>query len=300
VAFGCLVLYASLPQEAAAPSNVAVTFLDVGQGDAAVIRLPSGQVWLVDGGGLPFALGRNAQERRYRSESPARLSVLPYLQQRSVRQIDLAIISHPHPDHYVGLMAVSRRLVIREVWTTVAPNANGGEFARWLALLQATGTRIRRPRLGEARRDADAALHVLWPQLPPEALAQADPVLSVNDNSIVVRLDVRGRRILFAGDLEAEGEELVAELDIAADVMKVAHHGSKTSSTAHFRSATAPSLAVISCGVANRFDFPSPEVEGRWRERARILRTDQVGTIELEIDASGRIFVETAVSMQGP
>jgi competence protein ComEC len=121
-----------------------------------------------------------------------------------------------------------------------------------------------------------------------------DPVRSVNDNSLVVTVTYAGRTVLFAGDLEAEGEaQLVGDGIGAVDVVKVAHHGSPTSSSPAFIEATRPMLAVISCGVANAFGFPSAEVVGRWRDvGARVERTDVAGAITVTISANGALRVE--------
>jgi competence protein ComEC len=111
----------------------------------------------------------------------------------------------------------------------------------------------------------------------------------------VVRLGYAGRAVLFPGDLEADGEaELVgngaAGLAIAADVLKVPHHGSRTSSGAELLDAVRPALAVISLGRQNRFHFPRPEVLRRYRERqVRVLRTDEAGAITVTIGPDGRI-----------
>jgi competence protein ComEC len=119
-------------------------------------------------------------------------------------------------------------------------------------------------------------------------------VRSVNDNSLVVEVRYRGRSILFAGDLEEEGESaLVADGIEPVDVVKVAHHGSPTSSTAAFVAATHPKLAVISCGRANHFGFPSTAVVERWRAiGAEVVRTDLDGAITVRVDAAGGLSIE--------
>jgi competence protein ComEC len=125
----------------------------------------------------------------------------------------------------------------------------------------------------------------------------ADPVRSVNDNSLVVAIRYAHRTLLFAGDLEAEGEEaLVAPGLPAVDVVKVAHHGSPTSSSLAFVAATHPAIAVISCGVANPFHFPSEAVIARWHAvDADIQRTDVSGAIAITITADGVLAVDRFV-----
>ncbi len=284
--------------------DLRITFVEIGQGDAAVIETPGGEVWLVDGGGLPFVGNVPQGDWARVAETPARQALLPYLRHRRIQRIDLAIISHPHPDHFVGLQAVSRRMPIKEIWTAHSPRANPGSYEQWLALLAARGSLVRTPPLGKARSVAGAQLHVLWPRYTePDRnklqapLASSDPILTVNDNSLVVRLDFAGRRILFAGDIEEEAEELLVSQhlgELRSDVVKVPHHGSPTSSTEAFVSATSPSLAVISCGRGNHFGFPDAEVVERWRERSPfVLRTDLVGSVTLRVHPDGRMHVST-------
>ncbi|MCP4447759.1 MAG: DNA internalization-related competence protein ComEC/Rec2 [Myxococcales bacterium] len=284
-----------------APEHLRITFVEIGQGDAAIIELPGGEVWLVDGGGLPFVAPTAHGDRQWLAETPARRALLPYLRHRKIRGIDLAIVSHPHPDHYVGLQAVAREMPIRELWSVHEVSERPGPYEKWLAELKASGTRIRAPRVGVARMVGGTSLEVMWPlysaQLPPSdsRAAQGDPVLTVNDNSLVVRLSSAGRNVLFAGDIEEEAEELLLEQYgtlLRADVLKVPHHGSRTSSTEAFARATKPRVAVISCGRANRFEFPDSEVVRRWEKHAgQLLRTDLVGSITVEIEDSGRMHV---------
>ena len=175
-------------------------------------------------------------------------------------------------------------------------------FAEIAAALARTGTRLVHPPLGVARSVGGVDLVVWAPRLVEQVgdpeLERVDPVRTVNDNSLVVELRYRGRAILFAGDLEAEGEAaLVAAGVPPVDVVKVPHHGSPTSSTAAFVAATHPALAVISCGVANAFGFPSPAVLARWRESgADVARTDRDGAITVVVDAQGDLAVDRFVS----
>ncbi|MBC7978597.1 MAG: DNA internalization-related competence protein ComEC/Rec2, partial [Myxococcales bacterium] len=118
-----------------------------------------------------------------------------------------------------------------------------------------------------------------------------------NDDSLVVAVERAGRRVLFLGDLEHAGEAaLLATIpaeQLVADVVKVAHHGSRTSSTPGFVAATRPRIAVISCGLNNRFGFPSPEVVERWRAAgAEIARTDTDGAITVTIHDDGRLTLD--------
>ncbi len=284
-----------------------ITFLDVGQGDAAVIELPGGEVWLVDAAGLPIHApeGMPAEALRRLQQSPGE-AIARFLAARRIDRIDVAVISHPHPDHYLGLPAIAARVPIGEVWIArPAPGAPVGAgdamptFEATAAALVARGTRLRHAPLGAARRAGGAVLEVLGPRYDDgdgEApVAAADPVRSVNDDSLVVAVTYAGRRVLFLGDVEEEGEALlVAQGGAAADVVKVAHHGSPTSSTEALIDATGARWAMISCGRVNRFGFPAADVVHRWQAAgATVLRTDRVGAITLTIDPAGALHVTT-------
>jgi competence protein ComEC len=273
------------------PGELVVTFLDVGQGDAAVIETPDGETWLVDAGGEP---GLGAA----RGSAPG-AAVARFLTSRGRDRLDLVIVSHPHPDHYLGLLALVDRVAIDTVLVAIDPAETGGELASVLDRLRATGARVAAPPLGLARVAGGARLEVLAPRyrpIDPPLVAGGDPVRSVNDNSLVVAVDYAGRRVLFLGDLEAEGEHDLAAAGLArADVVKVAHHGSATSSTPELVAATRASIAAISCGRANRFGFPRAIVLDRWtRAGARVVRTDADGAIAVTIDRGGAVSTTTA------
>src|SRR5262249_49189823 len=124
-----------------------------------------------------------------------------------------------------------------------------------------------------------------------------DAALSENDNSLVIKIEYGGRALLFAGDVEKDGEALLVARrgqELRADVLKVPHHGSRTSSTDALLDAVRPLFAVISVGHHNRWHFPHPSVLARYRKRGvSVLRTDERGAITIEVSASGRILTET-------
>jgi competence protein ComEC len=276
-------------------ASLRVTFLDVGQGDAALVELPGGDVWLVDAGGVASAAAAT-------SASATGEAIERALTVYGKSAIDLAIVSHPHPDHYLGLASLT--VPVHELWS-VDNEVDGAGAARRAprsfgaikAALAARGTRLVHPQLG-AIRTTDGVELVVWaPRFEPgpgaiEVLA-ADPVRSVNDNSLVVAVAYAGRTILFAGDVEGEGEEALVAAGLPhVDVVKVPHHGSPTSSSEAFVAATRPRLAVISCGVANAFGFPAPAVVARWRGvGARVLRTDADGSVTITIGADGALGI---------
>jgi competence protein ComEC len=278
------------------PGALRVTFLDVGQGDAAIVELPDGKVWLVDAGGL-------ASRRDLAAAAAPGRTITRALEAYGHAQIDLAIISHPHPDHYLGLAALA--LPVRELWSAAGDGDHLRDDQRRTALPSfadvATIAPLRHPPLGLARREGDVELWVWAPRYrerdgEPER-EEIDPVRSVNDNSLVVELRYAGRSIVFAGDVEAEGEAALIAAGLGhVDVVKVAHHGSPTSSIQDFVTATHPEVAVISCGVANTFGFPAAAVVERWRASgADVERTDTGGAITVTITPHQSLTVDRSI-----
>jgi competence protein ComEC len=266
--------------------DLTVTFLDIGQGDAAVIEAPGARVMLIDGGGV----------RDGSFDTGARI-VEPFLRARGIGRIDVVALSHPHPDHLNGLFRVLARFDVGAFWSS-GDDGHNPEYGRLVALARSRGVAI--PEVAETRLGA-ASIVPLGPfESFPDGRDDrigAPPGLSVNDASLVVRIGFAGRGVLFAGDLEADGEgELVGRRDVgqvvAADVLKVPHHGSRTSSSPELVDAVAPALAVISLGWRNQFHFPAPEVVGRYAARgARVLRTDRDGAISVVISPEGGLSV---------
>jgi len=212
--------------------------------------------------------------------------VLHELRRRGISRVRLVVLSHPHPDHAGGLAALIDAMPVEAVWT------NG----------QDTGEPMTRALLAAARRrgvliERPHAVKLATAVLEPEALRDApDPFASDNDNSLVLRLRYGGRSVLFAGDMESDGEDrLLAFRPAPADVLKVPHHASRTSSTDPFLEAVRPRLAVASLAADNRYRFPHPDVVARYRERQIALyRTDRDGAIQVDLGPHGEIDVTCA------
>jgi competence protein ComEC len=289
-------------------AGATITFVDVGQGDATIIETATGEVWLIDAGGAPGARTEAG------ASAPGR-EVARLLTARGHRRVDVAIVSHPHPDHYLGLLAVAAVMPIEELWFALpddladerpgvvddTPRRDPDAGTRWTfqavaARLAQHGTRLVTPPLGVARATGAAQLEVLAPRAlddraPQRAVAEA--VRDVNDNSLIVRVEVAGTRVLLLGDAEVEGEHaLLGCCDARADVVKVGHHGSRTSSTPALVAATGARLAVISVGTGNRFGLPDEDVLARWAAAgADVRRTDHDGAITVRIGADGHATV---------
>ncbi len=252
--------------------RVRVTFLDVGQGDAALVDLPDGRLLAIDAGG---AVGGGVD--------PGARAIVPLLRARRRERIDVLVLSHPHPDHYGGLTAVLDAMEVGEIWDSgqAAAEEPEGEVARMLAR---AGVPVRGPRelCGRAHAFGGAWLRVLWP------CPAHDSGWGPNDNSLVLDLRFGGRRFLFTGDAEAHAESALIARELGAvDVLKVAHHGSRTSSARELLAALRPRVAVVSAGRENRYGHPHPEVWDRLRRGTECaLRTDRHGGVIVETDGA--------------
>jgi competence protein ComEC len=260
--------------------EVRVTFLDVGQGDSAVVEGPRGFVALIDGGG------------RYDGsfDTGARI-VEPVLRAAGITRLDLVVLSHPHPDHINGLFRVIERFPVGMLWT----NGDDGRNPAYRKLIEAAwqrGIPTPEPTVLVA---GGLVVEALGPKLAGHTAVP--PGLGTNDASLVLRLTFHGRHVLFTGDIGGEGEAELLDRsapgnDLIAEVLKVPHHGSGHASSARFIDAVAPKLAVVSAGRFNRFGLPSPAALERYASRdIEVLRTDRHGAVTVTVRAEGAPLV---------
>jgi len=258
--------------------DLRVTFLDVGQGDAALIEGPRGFVALVDGGG------------RYDDsfDTGARI-VEPVLRTLGIAKLDLVVLSHPHPDHMNGLLRVLRRFQVDALWTS----GDDGKNPTYRTLMAIALERHIPTPLPSVMAFGDVTATPLGPWL--DGHIAVPPGLGTNDASLVFRVDFAGRRILFTGDVGEEGEaELLdrgaARVYLACDVLKIPHHGSRHSSGESFLDAASPRLAVALAGKYNRFGLPSQAALERYARRGiPVLRTDRDGAVSIVVDRTGNV-----------
>ena len=265
------------------PGQLELTTIDVGQGDSLLVIFPDGKRMIVDGGGIPV-FGRRARSQLDIGEDV----VAPYLWNRSIRSVDVVALTHGHEDHIGGLAALIEDFRPKELWTGATP-----ESPSWhLVCEKAARYGVRIVPLEHGRRITFGGAQIAV-FAPPEGY----PAGSVprNNDSLVLRLQYGRDAFLLSGDVERPIERRILAGDElrSAAVLKVAHHGSKTSSTAEFLDRVQPLFAIISAGLENSYGHPSADVLERLRERhAMVLRTDQDGSISIRSDGR-RIRVDT-------
>lgn len=260
-----------------------LTAIDVGQGDSLLVSFPDGKLMLMDGGGI-VSFGKRAKPRIDIGEDV----VSPYLWRRSIRKIDVMAMTHAHDDHAGGLPALIENFHPAELWTGSTPAS-----AAWSAVeAKARTAKVKVVPLTSGRKFdfGGARIEVLSP--PPDYVAADMPK---NNDSLAMRISYGERSFLLTGDMEKpmEYKALSGAAPLHADVLKVGHHGSNTSSTDPFLDAVSPAFAIISDGFENPFRHPHPQVLERLSaHHVSTFRTDLQGLITIRTDGH-RIAVET-------
>ena len=249
-----------------------VTVLDVGQGDSIFAAFPGGRTMLVDGGGLSGSEWVGG----YRSGTDIGEQVVsPYLWSRGLKRLDVVALTHADHDHLDGLYSVLENFPVRELW--IGGDDPKPEFQRLVEEARSRGVVIVRQSEGGRFEWQGVEGSILW---PPDGASAGKS----NNNSLVMRLSDGRTNFLLTGDIEKQAEEgLLAQQSrepLAADFLKVPHHGSKTSSSEAFLEAVTPHFAAVSVGESNAFGHPAEEVVERYRQDGvDLLRTDREGAI---------------------
>ena len=248
------------------PKDFVIHLVDVGQGDCTLIRTTSNKTILIDGGGNEnYDIGKNV--------------LVPYLLDRRITTIDYIMISHFDSDHCLGLFEVIEKFSVKNVITSKQYD-DSANYQKFLKISK--DKNVIYVNAGDVIRiDNDVQISILW---PVEDYVRDDVL---NNNSIVARLKYRDTSILFTGDIEKKAEARIVSMygdKLKSDILKVGHHGSKTSSTANFVKAVKPKIALIGVGENNTFGHPSKQVIERLQNNGvKVFRTDQYGEISITV-----------------
>jgi competence protein ComEC len=270
-----------------------VTYIDVGQGNAALLELPGGYTTLIDGGGFSdnsvFDMGAQV--------------IAPFLWRKKIRTIDSLILSHPNSDHFNGLIFIAQFFNVKTIWTNGESRTTLGykHFRKIVAeknLYLPDFKQLRRKRLING-----VEFFFLYPTADFLAKKARQKWRNANNNSLVTKVSFGEISFLFPGDITAQAEKELVRLsgaDLACDVLLVPHHGSRSSSSPQFLAKVKPDVAVISAGWKNRYRFPHPAVLEAYKKRGcRIFRTDRNGAIMLTTDGR-RLTAKSFFSTNDP
>lgn len=257
-----------------------VTFLDVGQGESALVEFPGGKRMLIDGGGLTagdFDIGERV--------------IGPFLWYNKISKINYIVLSHPNSDHYGGLPFIVRNFDIGEVWESGIEEKSPG-YVEFRRAVSESGMSYKK--VGDGDRISINGVSVYLMNPPKDYKAKND--FDANNGSIVMKISLGEISILFTGDIEKEGETLLLTKDnrLKSTVIKAPHHGSLTSSSVAFLDKVRPDNVVFSVGYMNHFGFPNELVTLRYKEiGASAFRTDRDGAVIAATDGVKLRFLKT-------
>lgn len=262
-----------------------VEFLDVGQGDSIFVTFPNGETLLVDGGGRP---SYRDDDDSFEPDVPSigESVVSEFLWHRGYSAVDHILATHADSDHIQGLADVAENFTVTEAFFGDISN-DAPDQARLMAILKERRVPVAKLFQGDRREIGGVLVEILN---PPRDIPDQQ---SENDRSVVIRLTYGNRRFLLTGDIEQASERVLVGSRIDADVLKVPHHGSRSSSSPDLVKAVKPKFAIISVGRRSPFGHPNPDVVERWKAvGSKVLTTGDEGTISFSTDGE-RLDLET-------
>lgn len=266
-------------------SNLKIYFVDVGQGDSTCIVTPKNKIILIDGGG-------NSKDENY---DIGKQTLLPYLLDKKINKIDYCIVSHFDSDHCGGLMYILKNLKVKNI--IIGKQYEEYEnYKEFIKIAKDKKINIRVVGAGEKITiEKNLYIDVLWPINREKMVIQN----AINNNSLVFKLRYINFSMLFTGDIEEIAEKEILDKYkentefLKSTILKVAHHGSKTSSTKEFINIVKPKYAVIGVGKDNKFGHPSNvTIENLKTINTEIYRTDEMGEISINVNIKGNINIE--------
>lgn len=265
------------------PQKLRIFFIDVGQGDSTLIITPDKKTVLIDGGGSDsFDVGKKV--------------LLPYLLDRRILKIDYVLISHFDTDHCGGILTIMEKVKVKNI--IISEQAEHSEnYERFKKLMIHKKIRLIEVKKGDKIKiERYSEFKILF---PTSRLLSENPL---NNNSIVAQFNYNNFKMLFTGDIEKLAEQQILKTEkaeIRADILKVAHHGSKTSSIPEFIKAVRPRIALIGVGKNNTFGHPNQQtIKNLENIKCRIYRTDLQGEIIIKIDQKGRMNVKSKLKIK--
>lgn len=265
------------------PQKLRIFFIDVGQGDSTLIITPDKKTVLIDGGGSDsFDVGEKV--------------LLPYLLDRRILKVDYVLISHFDTDHCGGILTIMEKVKVKNI--IISEQAEHSEnYERFKKLMIHKKIRLIEVKKGDKIKIGRySEFKILF---PTSRLLSENPL---NNNSIVAQFNYNNFKMLFTGDIEKLAEQQILKTEkaeIRADILKVAHHGSKTSSIPEFIKAVRPRIALIGVGKNNTFGHPNQQtIKNLENIKCRIYRTDLQGEIIIKIDQKGRMNVKSKLKIK--
>ena len=263
--------------------NLKIHFLDVGEGDSILIQTPKGKAVLVDTGNLITGF-----------------KVVKYLQKNGIQNLDYLVLTHPHLDHIGGTFFILQMINVKKIYDNgqdLSQLIESFDAYRWYEQLVRENDNYRVLKLGDEFLVDGVKFKILWPPCP---FIFSD----FNTNSLVIMVEYKKFRCLLSGDLTELGENellkigenelLKSGIDIKANILKVAHHGSKDATSEEFLKAVSPSISIISVNRDNIRGYPSEEILRRLKNLGiKIYRTDLNGNVIITVEESGRYSIET-------
>ena len=270
-----------------------VITLDVGQGDAAIVRLPDRRTILIDGG-IQHTYFDVKRQKQIDYDAGERI-IEPYLDANSIRQLDMVVLTHPDLDHGGGLGHILQNYRVKHLLGISDTTLDSQTHQRLRSIAKARDIPYSFRYKSEIDMTSDVRLNLLHPIDEASTNLMDD---NKNDDSLVLKLSYGEVDILFTGDIEtnAENRLITSGQDLRSEVLKVPHHGSRSSSSARFLDKVQPRYAIFSLGKNNRYQLPHAEVVARYQERDCVqLRTDQLGAIILKTDGKQCWFKYTVL-----